>query len=150
MCVELGVVELGLQHNQLVLRRTYATIDVFLIPSASHTITSYYKRANCKTALGLSQEAITDLENVLRLNPQHYEANFNIGGLYFDAKSYNKAAESYQKAVSIYPKSDNGFYRLAETYQKMSMKTAALKNCQRALQINPNNEYAKKLMMVLR
>jgi tetratricopeptide (TPR) repeat protein len=112
--------------------------------------TSYYKRANCKTALGLSQEAITDLENVLRLNPQHYEANFNIGGLYFDAKSYNKAAESYQKAVSIYPKSDNGFYRLAETYLKMGMKTAASQNCQRALQINPNNKYAKKLMMVLK
>jgi tetratricopeptide (TPR) repeat protein len=112
--------------------------------------TSYYKRANCKTALGRSQEAITDLENVLRLNSQHYEANFNLGGLHFDAKNYDKSAGFYQKAVSINPKSDNGFYKLAETYQQMSMKNAALQNCQKALQINPNNEYAKKLMSTLK
>ena len=112
--------------------------------------TSYYKRANCKTALGRSQEAISDLENVLRLNPQHYEANFNLGGLYFDAKNYDKAANFYQKAVSVNPKSDNGFYRLAKTYQQMGMKNAALQNCQKALQINPNNEYAKKLMVVFK
>lgn len=112
--------------------------------------TSYYKRANCKTALGRSQEAIVDLENVLRLNPQHYEANFNLGGLYFDSKNYDKAASFYQKAVVVNPKSDNGFYRLAETYQQMSIKDAALQNCQKALQINPNNEYAKKLMAVLK
>ncbi|GAB2635591.1 hypothetical protein GCM10027035_31310 [Emticicia sediminis] len=112
--------------------------------------TSYYKRANCKTALGRSQEAVVDLENVLRLNPQHYEANFNLGGLYFDAKNYDKAASFYQKAVEVNPKSDNGFYRLAETYQQMSMKDAAVQNCQKALQINPNNENAKKLMAVLK
>ncbi len=111
---------------------------------------SYYKRANCKTALGRPQEAIVDLENVLRLNPQHYEANFNLGGLYFDAKNYDKAASFYQKAVSVNPKSDNGFYRLAETYQHTGMKNAALQNCQKALQINPNNENAKKLMAVLK
>jgi len=112
--------------------------------------TSYYKRANCKTALGLTQEAISDLENVLRLNSQHYEANFNLGGLYFDAKNYDKAASFYQKAVVVNPKSDNGFYRLAETYQQMGMKNTALQNCQKALQINPNNEYAKKLMTTLK
>lgn len=112
--------------------------------------TSYYKRANCKTALGRPQEAITDLESVLRLNSQHYEANFNIGGLYFDAKNYDKAASFYQKAVSVNPKSDNGFYRLAETYQQMGMKNATLQNCQKALLINPNNEYAKKMMATLK
>lgn len=112
--------------------------------------TSYYKRANCKTALGRPQEAIADLENVLRINPQHYEANFNLAGLYFDAKNFDKAAGFYQKAVTVNPKSDNGFYRLAETYQQMSMKNAALQNCQKALQLNPNNEYAKKLMATLK
>lgn len=112
--------------------------------------TSYYKRANCKTALGRPQEAIADLENALRLNPHHYEANFNLGGLYFDTKNYDKAASFYQKAIAINPKSDNGFYRLAETYQQMGMKNAALQNCQKALQINPNNEYAKKLMAALK
>lgn len=112
--------------------------------------TSYYKRANCKTALGRTQEAIADLENVLRLNSQHYQANFNLGGLYFDVKNYDNAAGFYQKAVAINPRSDNGFYRLAETYQKMGMKNAALQNCQKSLQINPNNEYAKKLMAILK
>jgi tetratricopeptide (TPR) repeat protein len=108
--------------------------------------TSYYKRGNCKTALGQIIGAIADLENTIRLNPKHYEASFNLGGLYFDKSNYDKAADYYQKAILLNPRSDNGFYRLAATYQKMGMKNAALQNCQKSLQINPNNQYAKELL----
>ncbi|WP_435357222.1 tetratricopeptide repeat protein [Emticicia sp. SJ17W-69] len=107
---------------------------------------SYYKRGNCKTSLGQITGAIDDLENTLRLNPKHYEASFNLGGLYFDGANYEKAATYYQKAILLNPRSDNGFYRLAATYQKMGMKNAALQNCQKSLQINPNNSYAKELI----
>ena len=112
--------------------------------------TSYYKRANCKTALGQTNGAIEDLENTLRINAQNFGTNFNLAGLYFEKANYDKAANFYQKAVAINPKSDNGFYRLAETYQKMGMKSAALQNCQKALQLNPANEYAKNLMKTLK
>jgi tetratricopeptide (TPR) repeat protein len=112
--------------------------------------TSYYKRANCKTALGQVNEAIEDLENTLKLNPQNFSANFNLAGLFFEKSNYDKAANYYQKAVAVNPKSDNGFYRLAETYQKIGLKNAALQNCQKALQLNPANEYAKNLMKNLK
>lgn len=112
--------------------------------------TSYYKRANCKTALGQTTGAIADLEKVLSLNPKHYEANFNLGGLYFDNANFDKALNHYQKAVELNPKSDNGFYRLAATYQKMGMKSVALQNCQKSLQLNPNNQYAKALLSSLK
>ena len=112
--------------------------------------TSYYKRANCKTALGNVNGAIEDLENSLKINAQNFGTNFNLAGLYFEKANYDKAANFYQKAVAINPKSDNGFYRLAETYQKMGMKNAALQNCQKAMQLNPANEYAKNLMKTLK
>ena len=73
-----------------------------------------------------------------------------VCGLYFDGAKYEKAANYYQKAVLLNPQSDNGFYRLAATYQKMGMKNATLQNCQKALQINPNNQYAKELMQDLK
>ena len=111
--------------------------------------TSYYKRGNCKTALGQTTGAMADLENTLRINPKHYEANFNLAGLQFDNTNYDKAADYYQKAILLNPRSDNGFYRLAATYQKMGMKNAALQNCQKSLQINPNNQYSKELMSSL-
>ena len=112
--------------------------------------TSYYKRANCKTALGQTNGAMIDLENTLKINPKHYEANYNLGGLYFDKTNYDKAASFYQKAILLNPQSDNGFYRLAATYQKMGMKNAALQNCQKALQLNPDNQFAKDLMKTLK
>ncbi len=115
-----------------------------------NTETSYYKRGNCKTALGQTSGAIADLENTLKLNPKHYEANFNLGGLYFDGANYDKAATYYQKAILLNPQSDNGFYRLAATYQKMGMKNLALQNCQNALKINPNNQFAKELLNSLK
>ena len=112
--------------------------------------TSYYKRANCKTALGQTNGAIEDLENTLRINAQNFGANFNLAGLYFEKVNYDKAVNYYQKVVVINPKSDSGFYRLAETYQKMGMKNAALQNCQKALQLNPENDYAKNLVKTLK
>ena len=110
---------------------------------------SYYKRANCKTALGKTQEAIADLENSLRLNAQSYAANFNLGGLYFESKNYEKAVLFYEKAVLVNINSDDAYYRLAETYQKLGRKNDALQNCQKALKINPSNVYAKNLMKTL-
>ncbi len=110
---------------------------------------SYYKRANCKTTLGKTQEAIADLENSLRLNSQNYAANFNLGGLYFDSKNYEKAVLFYEKAVSINISSDDAYYRLAETYQKLDRKDDALQSCQKALKINPSNAYARNLMKTL-
>lgn len=111
---------------------------------------TYYKRANCKTALGQIEGAKSDLESTLRLNPQNFAANFNLAGLYFESKNYDKAINYYQKATVLNPKSDDSFYRLAEIYQKRGMKNAALQNCQKALQINPANEYVKKLLGLLK
>lgn len=106
---------------------------------------SYYKRGNCKTSLGKVNEAIADLEDVVRLNPKHYEANFNLGGLYLDKENYDRAISYYQTAVTVNPKSDNGLYRLAEAYQKKGMKEMALRYCEKSLEVNPDNAYAQKL-----
>ena len=111
---------------------------------------SYYKRGNSKTNLGKVNEAIADLEDVLRLNPNHYEANFNLGGLHLDKENYDKAISHYQKAVSVNPKSDNGFYRLAVAYQKKGQKNMAIQQCQKSLEVNPDNVYAQDLMSRLK
>jgi tetratricopeptide (TPR) repeat protein len=114
-----------------------------------NTETSYYKRGNCKTTLGNVNGAIADLETVVRLNPKHYEANFNLGGLYLDKENYDRAIEHYQKAVTTNPQSDNGFYRLAEAYQKKGEKKTALQYCEKSLAVNPGNVYAKELLKKL-
>lgn len=110
---------------------------------------SYYKRGNCKTTLGNVNGAIADLETVVRLNPKHYEANFNLGGLYLDKENYDRAIGYYQKAVTTNPQSDNGFYRLAEAYQKKGEKKTALQYCEKSLAVNPGNVYAKELLKKL-
>ncbi|RYU94369.1 tetratricopeptide repeat protein [Emticicia agri] len=110
---------------------------------------SYYKRGNCKTALGNVNGAIADLESVVRFNPKHYEANFNLGGLYLDKENYDMAINYYQKAVTSNPQSDNGFYRLAEAYQKKGQKKMALQYCEKSLAVNPDNAYAKELLKKL-
>ncbi|WP_460470571.1 tetratricopeptide repeat protein [Emticicia fontis] len=111
--------------------------------------TSYYKRGNCKTTLGNVNGAIVDLETVVRLNPKHYEANFNLGGLYLDKENFDRAINYYQKAVAANPQSDNGFYRLAEAYQEKGDKKNALQYCEKSLAVNPNNVYAKELLKKL-
>jgi tetratricopeptide (TPR) repeat protein len=110
---------------------------------------SYYKRGNCKTAMGNVNGAIADLEYVVRLNPKHYEANFNLGGLHLDKENYDRAIDYYQKAVTINSQSDNGFYRLAEAYQRKGQKKMAAQYCEKSLALNPDNVYAKELLKKL-
>lgn len=110
---------------------------------------SYYKRGNCKTTLGNVNGAIADLEYVVRLNPKHFEANFNLGGLHLDKENYDTAISYYQKAVAINPQSDNGLYRMAEAYQKKGQKKMAVQYCEKSLAVNPDNVYAKELLTKL-
>ena len=111
---------------------------------------SFYKRANTKTALGQKTEAIADLESAIRLNASYFEANYNLAGLYFDAKDFEKSINFYQKAATINPRNDNAFYRLAAAQNQIGLKNTAFQNCQKALQINPNNAFAKELLAKLK
>jgi len=54
-----------------------------------------------------------------------------------------KAIDSFQKSLSLDPSQDEAWVWLAKAYQKQGDKPKAREAIQRALQLNPDNQFAK-------
>src|SRR5205814_4758154 len=52
---------------------------------------------------GQTSQAITQFERVLKLDPGHVQAHYNLGSLYRDAGDFAKAAEHFSEARKADP-----------------------------------------------
>lgn len=55
-------------------------------------------------ATGNNQRALTDMQEVVRLAPQHYLANLRVGWLAYAKQRYDESIAAYQKAAELAPR----------------------------------------------
>jgi len=65
-------------------------------------------------------------------------------------KNYDKAIDIFTMNTFAYPNSANVFDSLGEAYMNKGDKTLAIKNYEKSLELNPNNENAKDMLTELR
>jgi tetratricopeptide (TPR) repeat protein len=81
----------------------------------------------------------------LELDPNNWDAQYNLGLVYYKEKNYKKAEQAYLKIVD--QKSDaNLFYNLALTYLKMEKYGETVSFAEKALEANPRDYYSFYLM----
>ena len=61
-----------------------------------------------------------------------------------------EAIEVFKHAVSEYPKSANAYSYLAAAYMTVGERDLAIRNYDKALELNPENENAKRMLEDLR
>ena len=66
--------------------------------------------------------------------------------LLYDDNKVNDAIKIFELNAEAFPSSSNVFDSLGEAYLKKGDKQAALKSYQRALEIDPNNLHAAKML----
>jgi hypothetical protein len=64
----------------------------------------YYDRANAFRRIGRNDDAIRDVDQAIRLNPNFAHAFNNRGNLYFDKQQYSRAIDDYDEALRLDPK----------------------------------------------
>jgi len=69
---------------------------------------------------------------------------------FLSQKNYDKAIDIFTMNTFAYPNSANGFDSLGEAYMNKGDKTLAIKNYEKSLELNPNNENAKNMLKELR
>lgn len=75
------------------------------------------------------------------------ESSFNLLGYkYLNANKFNEAIEIFKLNVQAYPKSFNTYGSLAEAYVKNNQNELATENYKKSLELNPNNDRAKKML----
>lgn len=95
--------------------------------------------------------AIASYQTAIELDPQMYNAYFNLGYIYAIKKDYNNAQEMFNKVVELSPPFlDEALYNLAIVQRKMGNIQDCIKNLEQAINVNPENKNAKKLLQTLK
>lgn len=96
-------------------------------------------------------KAIQSYNKAIDLAPSSPDAFFNLGFLYYARKDYPKAEAMFLKVTELQPAYlDEAYVNLAVVQNLQGKKEESIGNLERALEVNPNNDRAKKYLRRLR
>ncbi len=82
------------------------------------------------TSAGRTQEAVTELTKYLANYPRSTGGLFRLGQAYFHLRQYEKARQSYERAVELDPQFDFAYHALASTCEALGRHEEAEKHRQ--------------------
>lgn len=100
-----------------------------------------FRQAKTLYNMGRNEEAISYLEEAIRLDP--HKASFFLLMAMIEGKipAYHKKAEAhFREAIKLEPWSPDGYLGLGLLYKNADLKIKAIKQFQKALQVDPGNE----------
>jgi tetratricopeptide (TPR) repeat protein len=110
---------------------------------ASAVIEKTIREEGIEAGLKKFNEIKSDTDSKLVIS----ESSFNLLGYKFLNEGKNEEAlEIFKLNVKEYPESFNAHGNLAEAYMKRGNKEEAIKNYQKSLELNPENERAKMML----
>ncbi|MEM9024283.1 MAG: tetratricopeptide repeat protein, partial [Bacteroidota bacterium] len=110
------------------------------------SIEAHYNKAKFMQEHGRAAEALKEYEIILKINPDHFPAHFNIGYVYMIyLEEYEQAVDHFSRAISYAPdKYYEAYYNRGYAYELMNNKVEAEKNFRTALAIKPDYNLAAK------
>ena len=86
-------------------------------------------------------------KEILNRNPEHLDAQNNLGLIFQELKEYQKAINSYEKAMQIDPKYVDTYYNLGRLFEELKEFEKAIRYYQKAIEIQPNHSYANSNLL---
>ncbi len=102
-------------------------------------ILAHHWYALCLTAIGKTNEAVTQMEKARELDPLSTRINADLGMAYLSARRYDDAIAQEQKTLELNPKSSGARWIRGMSYQQKKLYGQAIKDYQDALALSPNN-----------
>ena len=124
----------------------------------------HYNLGICYLRKGLLRKAISEFKEVIRINsilkeghygartePKYeFQANLNLGNIYFLLGEFGKAVEYLKKAVSINPSDLSVHFNLGLAYKRLGMFSKAEEEFRRVLEIDPSDRGAMYNLMIMK
>jgi len=104
------------------------------------------RTANQRLAEGDYVAAERLYREVLRLDPDSYDAHLNVGVLHGLADRNREAAEALERAVEIDPNRADAYTLLTIAYIKTGRAEEGLRQLERALEIDPDHPRAREIL----
>lgn len=81
--------------------------------------------------LGKLDQSLEMLKNVIEINPEHAEAHFGLGSIYFRQNMFDDAVKEFTKVTRIKPEYVEAYQRLWLAYKKLGMNDKAEEELQK-------------------
>ena len=111
--------------------------SVGLAPNSSYSMDASTYMAKAYLALGDSDGAVKTYEAALKRSPHRDDIFISLGNLHFSERRYEEAIEAYEKAVKIWPSSDN-HYALGQAYMSAGRYSGADQEFNTVLSMEPD------------
>jgi len=123
----------------LLLRSGEVRADSHVDPPIPKAARNSYKKGGAALGNGKWNEAKSDFENAVSLQPAYFEAWIGIGLAYESLQQGNEAEKAYQKALALRPKSVDPYLRIARLGAKAGNWEQAAQYSEAALGLDPHN-----------
>ena len=111
--------------------------SVGLAPNSSYSTDASNYMANAYLALGDSDGAVKTYEAAVKRSPFRDDIFVSLGNLHFSEKRYEEAIDAYEKAVRIWPSSNN-HYALGQAYMNAGRYSDADQEFNTVLRMDPD------------
>jgi tetratricopeptide (TPR) repeat protein len=115
---------------------------------ASEVLLKVVERQGVETAIERFHKMKEQHRKIYRYNCSEQEIN-TLGYMLLRDDKIEAAIEIFKLNVSEHPKSWNVYDSLGEAYMKQGEKELAIKNYQKSLELNPNNQNGKDMLKKL-
>jgi len=134
---------LEIRPQEVFIQNKLKSIEKFIAESAVHEI----EQAILCEGLTKVQEIYQQLKNDSQ-NPKYFVENefIQAGYRFLKADKTIEAIEIFKMSVDFYPESFNTWDSLGEAYMRKGDKALAIINYEKSLELNPENENAKKVL----
>ena len=107
---------------------------------------AHYLMAVIASQEGKEIEAIAKLEETRRLAPSDLGVSFQLALLYYRTNQLDKTENILKETINKFPNYSNARYLLGLVYDKKGEKEGAKIEFKKVLELNPENEEAKKIL----
>lgn len=94
--------------------------------------------------LGQDKEAVNAFQQALKADPKMGEVYNNLGFLYHTSSQFERAVQMFGQAIQTAGDSSVAYTNLGNTFYKMKQPEKAVEAWQRALELDPMNENARR------
>lgn len=118
---------------------TYYSKSIKLMPYSIEARLGYVLPAY---AMGNTEQVISKYKDILKIDPNHYTANYRLGSIYYGRKDYTTAFKLFEKLANMYPFDYDVLNMFAWTNYRIGKYREAKVLFQKALLNRPNDSSA--------
>lgn len=108
----------------------------------SKSIEAHYGKGKFLQMAGDYENAMKEYNSILAISPDHQDATFNLGAIYYEQKKYDVAMQKFETTIQRDENFFRGYYGRGRCYEAMGQKQKAIDDYKHCLALKPDYDLA--------